>query len=205
MPRPYRIGLTGGVGSGKSTVAGLFAGLGAQIIDTDDIAHNLTRPGGAAMPAISARFGPGVTNGEGALDRANMRSLIFTYPDQRKALEAILHPMIRHGVEQSVQRSTRPYVLIVVPLLVENLAAYRNVIDRILVVDCDEDQQLVRTAARPGLDLGEAKAIIAAQATRTSRLALADDVIRNDAGLAELEPQVLRLHRIYLDLGAECP
>lgn len=202
MARPFCVGLTGGVGAGKSTVARGFALLGSEIVDTDAIAHRLTAPGGVALPAIAAAFGGDVFAADGALDRAIMRSRVFADPALRGHLEAILHPLIRAEAQRAIHAACSPYVVLVVPLLVEHIGAYRPLIDRILVVDCAPEQQLRRAAARPGSDEAQARAIMAAQASRSSRLALADDVVDNGGDLAGLEPQITRLHRLYLDLAA---
>jgi dephospho-CoA kinase len=201
--QPFCVGLTGGIGCGKSTVADRFARLGAEVIDTDVIAHELTAANGVAMPAILATFGAGMATQVGALDRAAMRARVFAEPDARKKLEAILHPLIRAESMRQVNEVVSPYALIVVPLLVENLLVYRPLLNRIAVVECEESQQLVRTAARPGLDIKQAKAILAAQASSASRLAIADDLIDNRGVLAALDQQVERLHALYLKLAAK--
>lgn len=199
---PFCVGLTGGIGSGKSTVAERFASLGAAVIDTDSIAHELTGPNGAAMAAIVAEFGLEMATQVGSLDRAAMRARVFADPDARKRLEAILHPLIRVESMLRVRSAVGPYVLLVVPLLVENLAEYRSLLNRIVVVDCDESQQLARTSTRPGLDIQQAKAILAAQTSRASRLMIADDLIANRGDLVSLNEQVERLHALYLKLAA---
>lgn len=198
----FVVGLTGGVGSGKSTVADLFVAEGAALVDTDAIAHELTGPAGAAMPALLAAFGPGVADGSGALDRVAMRQRVFTDPVARKKLEDILHPLIRQISAERCARATTPYVILAVPLLVES-ASYRGRCQRIVVVDCPESLQIERVMARSGLGAAEVEAIMAAQATRARRLAVADDVVHNDADLASLYPQVARLHLKYLRLSSE--
>lgn len=198
----FSVGLTGGIGSGKSAAAEHFSRLGACVIDTDVIAHELTSSNGAAMAAIECEFGPGFVTRTGSLDRAAMRARVFSDPPARKVLEAILHPLIRAESARRLLLDSAPYAVLVVPLLVENLAAYRPLLDRILVIDCDEAQQLQRTTARPGLDLEQAKAILATQAPRAARLAIADDLIDNRRDLARLHEQVERLHAIYLKHGA---
>lgn len=200
---PFCVGLTGGIGSGKSTVADRFARLGAQIIDTDVIAHELTGPGGAAMEAIVATFGGEIKNQDGALDRTQMRRRAFVDPAVRKQLEAVLHPLIRAECAHRLEAVTGPYAMLVVPLLVENWQAYRPMLDRVAVVDCDEAQQLSRTAARAGLNLDQARAILAAQASRVVRLQIADDLIDNRGDLANLVHQVECLHLKYLKLAAD--
>ena len=198
------MGLTGGVGSGKSTVADFFVQLGAALVDTDAIAHDLTGPQGAAMPQLKAAFGPTIVDNAGALDRVQMRQRVFADAEARAVLEGILHPMIRQLSDQRCQAASAPYVVFAVPLLVES-ASYCQRCDRILVVDCPETQQIERVMARNGLSEAEVKAIMAAQATRAERLAVADDVLSNDLDLATLKIQVLSLHQKYLQYLAEKP
>jgi len=199
--RPFIVGLTGGIGSGKSAVADHFVALGASLVDTDAIAHALTAPNGAAMPAIGDRFGEGVVSGDGSLDRAAMRSLAFSRPEARKQLEAILHPLIRDESARQCLAAPGPYVILAVPLLVES-GTYRDRCDRVCVVDCPEALQIERVKARNGLDEAQIRAIMAAQASRATRLAAADDVIDNGGTLAHLRTQVEHLHRQYIDLAA---
>ena len=194
------IGLTGGIGSGKSTVADLFAAQGVAVVDTDLIAHDLTGPMGAAMPEILAAFGDSVRQPNGGLDRVAMRRQVFADPQVRQRLEGILHPRIRSEAERRCRLATTPYVLLVVPLLIES-GAYRDRVRRVLVVDCDEATQVARVVARSGLSPEEVRRIIATQLARAERLAVADDVIVNMAGVAALEPQVLAMHERYLRLG----
>ncbi len=196
----FSVGLTGGIGCGKSTVAELFAGLGATIVDTDAIAHSLTAPHGAAMPAILAEFGPGFVTPEGALDRARMRSLVFADAGARGRLEAILHPRIRDATAAAAAIATGPYVIFAVPLLIES-GSWSERVSRVLAVDCSEDTQVARVMQRSGLSAGQVRAIMATQVTRAQRLAAADDVIDNDDGLEALLPQVTRLHERYLALS----
>jgi dephospho-CoA kinase len=191
------VGLTGGIGSGKSTVADNFAAQGVPVIDTDAIARDLTAPGGAALDAVRAAFGEAVVQADGTLDRAALRRRVFSDNTSRHRLEAILHPLIRQRVEQALATLTAPYALIVVPLLVET-GGYRDVLDRVLVVDCPEDLQIERVMARSGLTRDEVTAILAAQASRAERLAAADDVIVNSASPEVLRTQVAALHRRYL-------
>lgn len=200
--RPYCVGLTGGVGCGKSTVAALFARLGVAIIDTDDIARELTASGGAALPAIVAEFGEQMLDATGALDRAAMRARVFADADARRRLQDILHPAIRDLATQRLRAAGHaPYVMLVVPLLVENLPAYRTLLDRILVVDCAPAQQLARTAARPGVGEAQAQAIIAAQADPAVRRAVADDIIDNRGHAEDLDTRVTELDRLYRQLA----
>ena len=195
----YVVGLTGGIGSGKSAVADLFAERGILVVDTDAIAHSLTGAGGSAMPAIRQEFGDGVASSDGALDRAAMRKIVFADPNARKRLETILHPMIgRESQRQLAAGSTRtPYAILMVPLLIES-GNPRERVDRIAVVDCAEATQIARVISRNGLARAEVKRILAAQATRAERLAAADDVIDNDGDIAALPGQIERLHLNYL-------
>lgn len=199
---PFVVGLTGGIGSGKSAAADLLAARGALVVDTDQIAHQLTAPGGAAMEPIREAFGNGVVAADGALNRPAMRALAFEDPDARKRLEAILHPMIRAESERQCRAATTPYVVLVVPLLIES-GTYRERVRRLCVVDCPEDVQVLRVMQRSGLEERQVRAIMAAQASRAERLAAADDVIDNSAGYAELAVQVERLHGAYLRLASE--
>jgi dephospho-CoA kinase len=199
---PFVVGLTGGIGSGKTTVAELFAELGAGVVDTDEFAHALTGPGDAAMGEIVRRFGPQYVTADGALDRARMRKLAFGDPRAKKDLESILHPLIRREAERRVADSTAPYVILVVPLLFES-DAYRTLVRRVLVVDSDQETRIERVRQRNNLLREEILAIMAAQVGQAERLRRADDVIRNDGDLAALEPQVVALHRKYLKLAAE--
>jgi dephospho-CoA kinase len=200
----FAVGLTGGIGSGKSTVADCFAALGVPVIDTDVIARALTAPGGAALEAIRAAFGATVMQADGTLDRAVLRRRVFADSAARHQLEAILHPRIRQGVALKLATLTAPYALIVIPLLVET-GDYRDVLNRVLVVDCPEAVQIARVMARSGLVHGEIKAILAAQAGRAERLAVADDIIVNTASLEALRAEVAALHQRYLALAAAAP
>ena len=196
----FTVGLTGGVGSGKSTVADCFAAHGVPVIDTDVIARELTAPGGAALDAIRAAFGETVMQTDGTLDRAALRRLVFTDADARRQLEGILHPRIRQVVEQTLAALAAPYVLIVIPLLVET-GGYRDLLNRVLVVDCPEDLQIARVMARSGLSRDEAMTILAAQASRAERLAVADDVLVNTASSEALRACVAALHQRYQTLA----
>ena len=193
------IGLTGGIGSGKSTVADAFAALGAGVVDTDQIAHRLTAPNGAAMPAIVAEFGPTIVDTMGAMDRSAMRRIVFSDPLARRRLEAILHPMIGAESARALEAVDGPYRIVVVPLLVEG-RHWRSRVDRILVVDCPKPLQIERVIQRSGLALEQIDAILNAQATREERLAQADDVIDNSGLPAELPGQVQALHAAYCQL-----
>jgi dephospho-CoA kinase len=199
------VGLTGGIGSGKTTVADLFARRGAALVDTDAIAHELTGPLGAAMAAIAAAFGAAVLRPDGGLDRAAMRAVVFSDRSARMRLEAILHPLIRQQSEARCEAAANaPYVVLVVPLLVET-GSYRQRADRVLVVDCDESVQISRVMARSGLAAEDVRAIMATQASRAERLAVADDVVLNESGLEALLSQVEELHQRYLDLARAKP
>lgn len=197
----YCVGVTGGIGSGKSSAAALFAEMGAGVVDTDDIARELTAAGGAAMPAIRAVFGAAVTAEDGSLNRAAMRELAFADPSKRKLLEGILHPMIRAEARQRVMAAPSPYVLLLVPLLLET-GGYPDLVRRVLVIDCEESQQISRTMKRNGISEEAVKAIMAAQLPRQQRLARADDVLRNDGDLEQLRGQVTGLHSRYLALAS---
>jgi dephospho-CoA kinase len=193
----YRIGLTGGIASGKSTVADMFAALGVTIIDTDVIARDLVQPGTPALQEILGRFGEDVIDEDGSLNRAALRKRVFEDDASRAALERILHPRIR---EEALRRSAAAqgdYQLIVVPLLVES--PLRQFVNRVLVVDCDPETQLARLLARDTESIDQARRIIAAQASRESRLAIADDVVSNDGDLDSTRKQVDTLHRRYLE------
>lgn len=198
----FVVGLTGGIGSGKSTVANAFAALGVPVIDTDVIARELTAPGEAALDAIRAAFGETVMQAGGTLDRAALRRRVFADAAARHQLEAILHPAIRQRVKQALAQLNAPYALLVIPLLVET-GAYHDMLQHILVVDCPETLQLARVMSRSGLRRDEVMAILAAQATRAERLAVADDVILNTASTEDLQVEVAGLHQRYLGLAAK--
>ena len=198
----FSVGLTGGIGSGKSLVADQFAKLGAAVIDTDLIAHQLTGIGGAAMPAIREIFGDSFLTSEGALNRAAMRTHVFSDPSARKQLESILHPMIATQTRAQAASATGEYLMFVVPLLTES-GQWKNRVDRVLVVDCPESLQLSRVMQRNQLSADAVRAIMATQATRAARLAIADDVIVNDDAPVAVNDAVLRLHELYLTLAAK--
>ncbi len=200
MKPPYCVGLTGGFGCGKSTVAELFSTLGAGIVDTDAISHALTAAGGAALPDLFAAFGDAYRQADGALDRRRMREKVFADAGARRALEAILHPRIRAQAARQIAMSNAPYVLLVVPLLIES-GHYADLLDRILVVDCEPGQQLQRAMHRDGMSEAQARAVLAAQASRSARLALADDVIDNSGARGDLAEKVRQLHDRYLELA----
>lgn len=198
----FIVGLTGGIGSGKSTVADLFVQRGAVLVDTDVIAHELTGPEGAAMVAIVAAFGEQVLRSDGGLDRAAMRQLVFADATARNRLEAILHPMIRsESFARCAAADNSPYVILAVPLLVES-ADFRERVDRVLVVDCPEDVQLARVVERSALAVDAVRSIIAAQATRAQRQAVADDLLVNDGSIDALLPRIAALHTRYCQFAA---
>jgi dephospho-CoA kinase len=197
---PLRVGLTGGIASGKSTVADMFAELGTPVIDTDVIAREIVEPGQPALEEIRESFGADVITEDGRLDRAEMRRRVFADEHARRRLEAILHPRIRDNAMRQAEVAGGDYQLIVVPLLAES--PMRHAMDRILVVDCDVDVQVARLLERDAETEEQARRIIEAQASREQRLAIADDVIRNDGPLAETRRQVEQLHSRYLDLSA---
>ena len=198
------VGLTGGIGSGKSAVADAFAALGIDVTDTDRIAHALTAPGSAGLAGIVAAFGPGVRRADGTLDRDRLRDLVFADAAARQRLEAILHPLIRAEAAREVARWNSPYGLLVVPLLFER-GGHGELVRRTLVVDCPEEIQVARVTARSGLAAAEVRAIMAAQLPRAERLARADDVLDNSGGLEAIPPQVAQLDRRYRRLAAEAP
>ncbi|BBL72191.1 dephospho-CoA kinase [Methylogaea oryzae] len=195
-----RIGLTGGIGSGKTTVGRLFAALGVPVLDADEIAHGLTAPGQPGHKAIAEHFGQTVLDPRGAIDRAKLRDLVFAQPPQRLRLEALLHPLVFASLQEATAELNTAYCILTIPLLFETDS--RHFVDRVLVVDVPEVLQYQRVRARNGLDDGRIGQILAAQWTRQARLAAADDMIRNDGGLAELEKQVATLHRRYLSIAA---
>jgi dephospho-CoA kinase len=195
-----KIGLTGGIGSGKTSVADIFSELGVPVIDTDVIARQLTALDGAALPAIRAVWGESVIRPDGELDRGALRRRIFADPEERRRLESILHPLIRRQVVSALAELDAPYVVVVIPLLIET-GSYRELIDRVLVVDCPESLQLERVRARSGLSAEEVSAIISAQADRASHIAAAADVIANDADSGSLRDQVLSLDAKYREIA----
>ena len=195
------IGLTGGIGCGKTTVANMFAALGASVVDTDLIAHSMTVPGGPAMAAIRAEFGEPYLAPDGALDRAAMRALVFSDRGAKLRLEAILHPLIRAAADAEAAAATGAYLIYVVPLLIES-GSWRGRVARVLAIDCAESVQIARVMARNGLQEAQVRAIMATQVSRQERLAAADDIITNDDGIAALTPQVQALHGIYLAISS---
>jgi len=197
----FAVGLTGGIGSGKSTVADLFAAHGVAIVDTDLIAHQITAPHGAAMAQIAREFGAAFVAADGSLDRARMRTLIFSDEDARRRLEGITHPLIRTETERARNEASGPYVMLVVPLLVES-GTWKTRVDRVLTVDCSVETQIARVMRRNAFSREQVLAIIARQATREARRAAADEVIVNDnTSMEELSAQVEAQHRLYLSLA----
>ena len=196
-----RIGLTGGIASGKSTVADMFAELGVDLVDTDVIARTVVEPGQPALGEIRAAFGDEVIGGDGRLDRRRLRAIVFADDERRRELEAILHPRIRDEAARQSALATSPYHLVVVPLMVES--PMRHEMSRVLVVDCTEATQLKRLLARDMESEEQARRMLAAQASREDRLSIADDVIRNDGDLNETRMQVADLHAFYLSLSGD--
>ena len=197
--RPLIVGLTGGIGSGKSTVTDIFQQLGIPVIDADVIAHALVEPGQPALGEIIKAFGPDSVNASGVLDRNRLRELVFSDPEQRRRLEAILHPKIRREIIALTANIRTPYCIVVIPLLLET--DQRDLVDRILVVDTGVDNQIARVTMRNSLPRREIMAIITAQASRDRRLAAADEVIDNNGSLAELKNQVRAQHEKYLKIA----
>ena len=197
------VGLTGGIGCGKSTVSALFAQLGVVIIDSDTISHQLTQPQGEAIEAIRSTFGDDYLDASGALDRARMRQLVFADPAAKLRLEAILHPLIRAQMLAQVSiHNSSPYLLLVIPLLFET-SGYQILVQHTLVVDCSEAEQIARTVQRNGLDEVTVHAIMATQIARAERLRRADEIIHNDGDRHALQQQVNQLHQRYLTLFSE--
>lgn len=195
------VGLTGGIGSGKSTVADRFLALGADLVDADQIAHEISRPGACGWQAVRAAFGEAVLQADGELDRPKIRSLVFGNPEAKTRLEAALHPLIGAEITRRMAHWRGPYGLLMVPLMIEG-GRYRSQVDRLLVVDCPEEEQIRRVKARSGLKAEEVRAIMAAQASRAERLAAADDVIDNAGPPEAIDAQVRALDEVYRALGS---
>jgi len=198
-PRALNVGLTGGIASGKSLVAGMFVKLGAELVDADQIAREVVAPGEPALEAIRATFGPEVFTARGELDRGALRKLVFADADKRRALDALLHPVIRERLLARLALVRRPYAIVAVPLLVET--DFASLVDRVAVVDCPEPLQLERLMRRDGIPRPEAAAMIAAQADRATRLRAAHDVIDNSGDVELTRRQVVQLHHRYLELA----
>lgn len=203
MGRRLLIGLTGGIASGKSTVAQRFMDLDVPVIDADVAARAVVAPGKPGFEQVISRFGPAIVAANGELDRRALRELVFSDPDSRRDLEVILHPLIRVDMDRSAAAAVGPYIVMAIPLLIEG--GSRDRVDRILVVDVDEAVQLQRVMARDRCSLDEAQAILAAQAPRSARLAVADDVLSNSGTVTDLRQAVDRLHQRYLSLAAAWP
>lgn len=195
------IGLTGGIASGKTTVADLFAARGVPLVDADVSAREVVAAGSSGLAAVVDAFGPEILTATGELDRRALRARVFGHPEERRRLESILHPLIRQHLQDSLQALSGPYALLVAPLLLEGDLS--KTVQRVLVVDVPEEVQIARVMSRDGSSRQEAEAILKAQLSRQERLARADDVIVNDRGLDALEPQVDRLHQQYLRLAAD--
>lgn len=200
MAKVFTIGLTGGIGSGKTKVSDAFAALGATVIDTDIIAHQLTGPNAAGSAALAAEFGSQILEADGRLNRAKMREIVFTNPDIRLQLEAILHPLIQNEANKQLNQTQTPYAMLVVPLLVES-TYFKSLCDRFLVVDCEVKTQIQRVMQRSRLSESQVQAIINTQSTREERLALADDIISNEGDPSLLIKAVKELHKNYLTLA----
>jgi dephospho-CoA kinase len=197
--QPLVVGLTGGIGSGKTTVANGFSALGVPVIDADQIAHQLVEPGQPALDEIVAAFGAGCLTADGRLDRQSMRETVFKDESQRQRLEAILHPKIRQRIRSLITRVRTPYCIVVIPLLLET--GQQDLVKRILVVDTLKEKQISRVAARDDLSHNVVTAIMNSQLDRNTRLAAADDVIINDDGLESLPGKIEALHTRYLEIS----
>lgn len=196
--RAFRVGLTGGIASGKSTAAKFFGALGVPIIDTDQVARDVVEPGQPPLERLVERFGPSILTPDGHLDRPALRTIVFSDPKARADLEALTHPAIGAAVEARSAIAGGPYQILVIPLLVEK--SLGSQVDRVLVVDCEEELQIKRLQARDGSTLEQARAILNAQVSRTARLKAAHDVIKNDGDMSAVRDQVSELHTRYLEL-----
>ncbi|HUX62897.1 dephospho-CoA kinase [Sulfuricella sp.] len=194
------IGLTGGIGCGKSSVARIFAALGAAVIDTDEIAHRLTARGAPTLAAIIEQFGSSYQLPDGNLDRARLRNRVFSDHAAKEKLETLLHPLIKQQVVSEMAEAQGPYLVLVIPLFFET-GAYRDLVDRVLVVDCDENQQISRTMSRSKLSAEDVRTVMAHQAPRAERIKQADDILSNRGNHADLEEHVNELHQHYLALA----
>ncbi|MGL4715643.1 MAG: dephospho-CoA kinase [Aeromonas sp.] len=198
----YVVAITGGIGSGKTTIANQFAALGIDVVDADVIAREVVAPGTPALTAIADHFGAGVIDPAGQLDRRALRERVFSEPKAKEWLNALLHPLIRHQMQRQCAAARSPYCLLVVPLLVENQLT--GLAQRVLVIDVDEATQLARTCRRDGVSAEQAHAIMAAQASRAERLAVADDVIDNQHGSEmAIKARILALHQTYLVFASQ--
>jgi dephospho-CoA kinase len=199
--RPFRVGLTGGIASGKSTAAKFFGALGVPIIDTDQLARDVVEPGQPPLERLVERFGPSILTEDGHLDRPALRNIVFSDPKARADLEALTHPAIGVAVEARSAEAGGAYQVLVIPLLVEK--SLGSQLDRVVVVDCDEELQIRRLQARDGSTLEQARAILNAQTSRTARLKAAHDVIKNDGDMTAVRDQVEKLHARYLELAQQ--
>ena len=198
----YVVAITGGIGSGKTTIANQFAALGIEVVDADLIAREVVEPGTPALTAIASHFGPGILDEQGRLDRRALRERIFSDPAAKSWLNALLHPIIRSEMLRQCAAANSPYCLLVVPLLVENRLT--ELADRVLVIDVDEATQIERTCRRDGVNREQAQAILASQASRSERLAMADDVLDNQSGTTEtIRARILALHETYLAFASQ--
>ena len=195
------VGLTGGIGSGKSAVTRLFEDLGVPVIDADQASREVVKPGQPALQQLAQRFGDQIIDSRGELLRKALREIVFTDEQARKDLEAILHPLIRQRIDQQLGELSDPYAVLAIPLLIETGASYQ--VDRILVVDCSASEQIRRVSNRDGVSEAQVEAILATQASREQRLKAADDVIENSGTIEELKPRVAALHRKYLELAEQ--
>ncbi|MES9844222.1 MAG: dephospho-CoA kinase [Candidatus Sedimenticola sp. 6PFRAG5] len=195
------VGLTGGIGSGKSAVTRLFEDLGVPVIDADQASREVVKPGQPALQQLAQRFGDQIIDSRGELLRKALREIVFTDVQARKDLEAILHPLIRQRIDQQLGELSDPYAVLAIPLLIETGASYQ--VDRILVVDCSASEQIRRVSNRDGVSEAQVEAILATQASREQRLKAADDVIENSGTIEELKPRVAALHRKYLELAEQ--
>ncbi|NRB68159.1 MAG: dephospho-CoA kinase [Vibrio sp.] len=199
---PFVVGLTGGIASGKTTVANLFHDFyGIEIVDADIVAREVVEPGGEGLKAIEERYGSNILLADGTLNRAKLREYIFTSDEEKTWLNQLLHPMIRRKMRADITKVSSPYALLVIPLMVEN--NLQNLTNRVLVVDVDEQTQRQRTMDRDQVPVEQVDSILAAQASRSQRLAIADDVIKNNATNEELLPQITELHQKYLEMCRE--
>ncbi|AIS53842.1 dephospho-CoA kinase [Vibrio coralliilyticus] len=199
---PFVVGLTGGIASGKTTVANLFQSqFGIEIVDADVVAREVVEPGSEGLKAIEERWGSSILLHDGTLNRAKLREVIFANEEEKAWINGLLHPMIREKMQADIAKVTSPYGLLVIPLMVEN--NLQSLADRVLVVDVDKQTQMRRTVERDGVPLEQVESILAAQASRTQRLAIADDVIKNNATNQELLPQITELHQKYLEICRE--
>jgi dephospho-CoA kinase len=199
VSRPFVIGVTGGIGCGKSTICREFAALGAPVVDTDEVAREVVAPGTSGLAAVVAHFGEGILAADGTLDRRRLRSIVFADATQRQWLEALLHPLIRARTDAHVLSSNYAYCLVCIPLLVERGGGNR--VDRVLVIDCPPAVQIERVMTRDKLTAPEVEAIMRTQAPRAARLAAADDVIENIGDVETVRPAIGALHQRYLDLA----